>query len=184
MAGGITIFTYGIVVKKEEYGGYVAQAPDFIECFGYDETLDGAIDEVKRRLAVHIGYWIASGTDLPEPTKVQSSDGEVVYVSVEPDEDALKEDMGGQKINMFNCPVPTKLKIGEDYSLLVSFDNDVTKNFDLTPYIEAYEVFEPLKDRLLFEKAILTRWGIIWNEDIDIAIEEVYESGKTTAVNQ
>ena len=51
----------------------------------------------------------------------------------------------------------------------------------MTPYIENYNVFAPLNDGALFSNAQLDRWGIIWNDEIDIAIEEVYEKG--VAVN-
>ena len=83
------------------------------------------------------------------------------------------------KINMFNCPAPTHLEIGESHSLIVAFNNGTTKNSDMTPYIENYKVFASLNDNDLFSKAQLDHWAIIWNDDIDIAIEEVYEKGVT-----
>jgi antitoxin component YwqK of YwqJK toxin-antitoxin module len=86
-------------------------------------------------------------------------------------------------IDMFNCPAPLKLEIGDNYFLKVTFNNGVTKNFDLSPYFEKYKFFAPLKERKLFENAQLDRWAIIWNDDFDIAIEEVYEKGVTIANN-
>ena len=53
----------------------------------------------------------------------------------------------------------------------------------MTPYIENYNVFAPLNDGALFSNAQLDRWGIIWNDEIDIAIEEVYEKGVTVDDN-
>ena len=173
------MYTYGVIVKEDELGEYIAQAPDFIECFGYGETFAEAIENVSQTISMHIGYLIASDSTLPKPTELLTDEGDVVYVSVEPDEEALNTDMGGQKINMFNCPAPTELKIGKNYSLIVSFDNGVVKKFGMASYIERYEVFAPLREKELFENAQLDRWAIIWNDDLDIAIEEVYEKGVT-----
>ena len=60
--------------------------------------------------------------------------------------------------------------------LKVEFSDGAKVNFDFKPYF-AQEGFAPLKDTSLFAKARLGRWAIIWNKDIDIAIEEVYEKG-------
>ena len=83
------------------------------------------------------------------------------------------------EINMFNCPVPTNLETEQNYCLKVSFNNGVTKIFDLNPYFEKYKFFAPLKDPKLFSNARLDRRAIIWNDDLDIAIEEVYDRGVT-----
>ena len=85
-------------------------------------------------------------------------------------------------INMFNCPVPVSISVAENYSLIVSFNNGITKKFNFAPYFK-YKVFEPLKDIKLFKKAYVIPSAIVWNEDLDIAIEEVYEKGVTIANN-
>ena len=175
------MYTYGVIVKKVDVNEYLAQAPDFIECFGSGETFDEAIDDISRVVKIHIGYLLAYKSDLPKRSKLQTDEGEVVYVSVTPNDYTLEAAQDTNKINMFNCPAPTHLKIGENHSLFVAFNDGITKNFDMTPYIENYNVFAPLNDGALFSNAQLDRWGIIWNDEIDIAIEEVYEKG--VAVN-
>ena len=47
------------------------------------------------------------------------------------------------EINMFNCPVPTNLETEQNYCLKVSFNNGVTKIFDLNPYFEKYKFLHP-----------------------------------------
>ena len=84
-------------------------------------------------------------------------------------------------INMFNCPVPISLETQQDYCLKVAFNNGVTKIFDLNPYFVKYKFFAPLKEKKLFDSAKLERWAIVWNDDLDIAIEEVYEKGMTVS---
>lgn len=175
------MFTYGAIVRKTDDGDYLAQAPDFEECYGSGETFDEAIDNISEVLKTHIGYIIAYKSELPKRAKLQADDGEVVYISVEPNDYTSEAAADPNKINMFSCPAPTRLSIGENHSLIVSFNNGVTKNFDMTPYIENYKVFAPLENLDLFSKAQLNRWGIIWNEDLDIAIEEVYEKGVTVS---
>ena len=81
------------------------------------------------------------------------------------------------KINAWNCPAPLSLTATDNYSLIVSFNDGVTVDFDFKPYFQ-YKVFEKLKNKELFKKAILDRWAVIWNDDLDIAIEAVYEKGK------
>lgn len=84
------------------------------------------------------------------------------------------------EINMFNCPAPVSLEVEDDYQLRVGFSNGAKVDFDFKPYF-AQEGFAPLKDAGLFKKANLSRWAIVWNKDIDIAIEEVYEKGALVA---
>ena len=84
-------------------------------------------------------------------------------------------------INMFNCPAPLKVEAGDDYCLKVSFNNGVTKKFNMTPYFQRYKFFEPLKDEALFKQARIVPSAIVWNDVFDIAIEEVYEAGETVA---
>lgn len=86
------------------------------------------------------------------------------------------------EIDGFNCPAPLSLEIGDGYSLVVEFSDGVTVDFDFKPYIDEGKFFAPLKDKTLFATATLTRWAVIWNDDIDIAIEAVYEKGKLIGV--
>lgn len=81
------------------------------------------------------------------------------------------------ELNASNCPAPLSLVATDDYSLIVRFSDGVNVDFDFKPYFQ-YKVFEKLKDKELFKKATLDRWAVIWNDDLDIAIEAVYEKGK------
>lgn len=67
-----------------------------------------------------------------------------------------------------------------DYRLLVHFANGVDKEYDMKPLFEEYPVFLELKETPgLFEQAKtdVGGYGIVWNEDIDIDTEEVYQNG-------
>jgi len=68
-----------------------------------------------------------------------------------------------------------------DYRLLVHFANGKDKEYDMKPLFEEYPVFLQLKEIPgLFEqaKADVGGYGIVWNEDIDIDTEEIYQNGK------
>ena len=86
------------------------------------------------------------------------------------------------KITYLNCPEPLAVNANDNYCLNVTFDDGVTKRFDFLPYFK-YSYFEPLKDIKLFKKAYVVPSAIVWNEDLDIAIEEVYEEGETITNN-
>lgn len=68
-----------------------------------------------------------------------------------------------------------------DYRLLVHFANGTDKEYDMKPLFEEYPVFLELKETPgLFEQARMDvgGYGIVWNEDIDIDTEEIYQNGK------
>lgn len=67
-----------------------------------------------------------------------------------------------------------------DYKLSVQFAEGVTKIYDVTPLINKYNMFEPLKAPEIFTSVIVDTggYGIIWNDDIDISCDELYENGE------
>ena len=68
-----------------------------------------------------------------------------------------------------------------DYRLLVHFANGADKEYDMKPLFDRYPVFLELKETPgLFEqaRADVGGYGIVWNEDIDIDTEEVYQNGR------
>lgn len=75
------------------------------------------------------------------------------------------------------------LKVLDNYKLQVLFNNGVEKIFDMSSLIKNEKVFSPLVDKTLFKKAQIDEdcFAIIWNEEIDLAIEEVWKKGITTA---
>ena len=74
----------------------------------------------------------------------------------------------------------TSLATLPDYILLVGFANGEFKQFDLKPLINKYPPFVTLKDvDGLYEQAAIDAggYGIVWNDDLDIAAEGIYEKG-------
>lgn len=68
-----------------------------------------------------------------------------------------------------------------DYRLLVHFADGSDKEYDMKPLMDRYPVFLELKNVSgLFAQAKVDvgGYGIVWNEDIDIDSEEVYQNGK------
>lgn len=74
------------------------------------------------------------------------------------------------------------LKFGEGTTLEVTFQNGEVKQYDMSCLFSKNPVLKGLSDRELFLSGKLTgQYGIIWNDDIDIEVETIYESGKTIA---
>ena len=68
-----------------------------------------------------------------------------------------------------------------DFKLSVQFAEGVTKIYDVLPLIEKFEAFKPLKNAELFSSAETDTggYGVIWNDDIDISCDELFENGKS-----
>lgn len=77
--------------------------------------------------------------------------------------------------------IPKILKIQplDDLNLLVTFDNNTVKTFDVKPYLKDFEAFKPLTNEKLFRQAKVDvgGFGIVWNDDIDIDRYDVWEFG-------
>jgi len=70
-----------------------------------------------------------------------------------------------------------------NFNLLVLFRTGEKKIYDIHPLFEKYEPFQSfLLTRGLFEQVKVAGggYGIYWNEDIDLACDELYINGKTT----
>ena len=63
--------------------------------------------------------------------------------------------------------------------LLVGFANGITKVYDCTSLL-ACVPFKPLADEALFRcvKADPHGYGVVWNDDIDLAESELWENGE------
>ncbi len=71
----------------------------------------------------------------------------------------------------------------EGTCLQLTFQNGVVREYDLSALFRKYPQLEALKNRELFCAGKLTGgYGIIWNEDLDLEAETVYEEGRTVAV--
>lgn len=67
----------------------------------------------------------------------------------------------------------------EDYRLRLVFNNGENRVFDAHQLFNK-PVFMPLKDKRLFLKAHTDGVAVIWNDDIDIAPEYLYENSELT----
>ena len=71
-----------------------------------------------------------------------------------------------------------KLYLKEGTTIEVLFDDGVTKRYDMCRLFSKYPWVSALNDRKLFLKGRLLGWGsIVWNDDIDVDTETVYEFG-------
>ncbi len=71
-----------------------------------------------------------------------------------------------------------------DYILLVGFATGEYKQFDLKPLIEKYAPFKSLRQvEGLYEqvKIDVGGYGLVWNDDLDIAADGLYEKGSPCA---
>lgn len=71
-----------------------------------------------------------------------------------------------------------------DYILLVGFVSGEYKQFDLKPLIEKYAPFKSLVEvEGLYEqvKIDVGGYGLVWNDDLDIAADGIYDKGISCA---
>ena len=69
-----------------------------------------------------------------------------------------------------------------DYQLLVVFSEGVTKRYDVKPLFQTLPVFLDLQNiPSLFEQVVVDAggYGISWNDDLDLACDELWENGDT-----
>lgn len=67
-----------------------------------------------------------------------------------------------------------------DYILLVGFSDESFKQFDVKPLIEKYQPFKALVNiKGLYEqvKIDLGGYGLIWNDELDLSADGLYEQG-------
>ena len=70
-------------------------------------------------------------------------------------------------------PRPTAVAATIDYTLRITFNNGETRLFNAAPYL-AYPAFEPLKAISLFMQARVAHNTVVWNEEVDMAPENLY----------
>ena len=69
-----------------------------------------------------------------------------------------------------------------DFILSVQFAEGVTKHYDMKPLFDKYPMFSPLKahPELYYSVSVDTGgYGIVWNDDIAIACDELFFNGET-----
>jgi len=66
-----------------------------------------------------------------------------------------------------------------DLILLVEFQNGQKKKYDVKPLMVKWDVFRDLKNDILFQlvKVDVGGYGVVWNEYIDLACDELWENG-------
>jgi DNA-binding XRE family transcriptional regulator len=66
-----------------------------------------------------------------------------------------------------------------DMMLLVWFANGEIKQYDVNPLVTKWKPFSALKDEQLFRMVKIDAggYGISWNDDIDLACNELWENG-------
>lgn len=73
-----------------------------------------------------------------------------------------------------------KLYLEQNTTLKVLFEDGITKEYDVLSLSKKYPQLNALKDRRLFLKGKLFGWGgVIWNDDLDLDAETIYEDGLT-----
>ena len=68
-----------------------------------------------------------------------------------------------------------------DFKLSIQFSEGVTKIYNVKDLIEKNPMFKNLQNEELFYNVEVDvgGYGIIWNDDIDISCDELFENGKT-----
>ncbi|MDR1590303.1 MAG: DUF2442 domain-containing protein [Oscillospiraceae bacterium] len=72
-----------------------------------------------------------------------------------------------------NSYYPVGVKPLEDYKLLVTFDNDEKRIFDVKPYLDE-RFFAPLRNAAVFNSVRVSPVSIEWTGGIDMCPDELY----------
>ena len=73
-----------------------------------------------------------------------------------------------------------KLTYREGTVLEVRFDDGLVKQYDVSVLFAKYPAMEELRNRSLFLSGkLMGYYGIIWNEELDLETETIYEEGRT-----
>ena len=76
-------------------------------------------------------------------------------------------------------PKIKSVNVIDNYTLLIEFDNNQKKKYDVTPLLNK-EMFSPLKNPALYKavKVEIGGYAVTWNSDIDISEYELWRHGK------
>ena len=63
--------------------------------------------------------------------------------------------------------------------LKVEFENGIIKIYDVKKLKDRFKIFKDLENKALFELAKVDAdgYGIMWNENIDLSCNEIWENG-------
>ena len=70
------------------------------------------------------------------------------------------------------------LKFKEGTVLEVTFQDGKVIQYDMSSIMNKHPAYRELRDRELFESGRLMNYGIIWNDELDIEAETIYEDGE------
>lgn len=71
------------------------------------------------------------------------------------------------------------LEYGEGTTLMLTFQDGSVKRYDMAVLFEKYPQLAALRDRALFTSGrLLGAYGIVWNDELDIEAETIYEDGE------
>ena len=78
-----------------------------------------------------------------------------------------------------NYPKIKNAKTIDDHTLLVEFDNEKKKKYDVTPLLKK-DIFSPLKNLALFKSVQVEKGGyaVVWTDNIDISEFELWSNGQ------
>jgi hypothetical protein len=76
----------------------------------------------------------------------------------------------------------TDVKALDDYQLLLKFENNEEKIFDVTPYLEIGK-FKELKDKALFKTVRVSFDSIEWDNGLDLDPELLYQKSKAVVAS-
>ena len=67
----------------------------------------------------------------------------------------------------------------DNYEVSVQFSEGITKRYSIKPLFKRFKVFNNLKNEKLFKKVHVGQggYGIIWNDEIDLSCDELFENG-------
>ena len=66
----------------------------------------------------------------------------------------------------------------------MTFQDGKVNQYDIAVLFDKYPHLRALQNRRLFQSGQLTGYGIIWNDDIDIETETIYEEGTTVRIKK
>lgn len=75
-------------------------------------------------------------------------------------------------------PKAIDVKVLNDYTLEITFDNNEKKIFDVKPYFK-FKLFEELKDIKKFNSVKISGLSIEWENGADICPDELYNNSTT-----
>lgn len=75
-------------------------------------------------------------------------------------------------------PKVRSVKATDNHMLIVEFDNNQKKQYDVAPLLDK-EIFSPLKNTALFKSVRVEQggWAVSWSDEIDLSEFELWSHG-------